>query len=71
MGLIYYITQVQFDFGALRSRARSARQRHLRPLICTTAVSPPPACSTDSRDALETCRLRCTTARHRIPPRLP
>jgi len=36
MGLIYYITQVQFDFGALRlARAECERSGISRPLICT------------------------------------
>jgi len=36
MGLIYYITQVQFDFGALRlARAECERSNISRPLICT------------------------------------
>ncbi|MGZ8255564.1 MAG: iron-containing alcohol dehydrogenase, partial [Burkholderiaceae bacterium] len=36
MGLIYYITQVQFDFGALSlARAECERVCIRRPLICT------------------------------------
>ena len=36
MGLIYYITQVQFDFGAIRLAAAECERSGIRrPLICT------------------------------------
>ncbi len=36
MGLINYITQVQFDFGAIRlARSECERSAIARPLICT------------------------------------
>ena len=36
MGLIYYITQVQFDFGAIAlARAECERAGIRRPLVCT------------------------------------
>ena len=36
MGLINYITQVQFDFGAIRlARSECERSAIKRPLICT------------------------------------
>ena len=36
MALIYYITQVQFDFGAIRLAAAECERNNIRrPLICT------------------------------------
>ncbi len=72
MALVQYITQVQFDFGALSLVASEcARLGISRPLVCTDRgiVAAGPVCCNGSPTRSAICFSPSTTARRPIRPR--